>query len=124
MLFCWEKDKRKFIFYGESNGVMPNEYMPDSKFVNTNGSVFMGGVRGLLKIDSLQDYDMNSTISLNLSEVELNGTKTFFSSDGNIPHFEMSESGSIVLRVFANSEDIFRKKMYSFGIYGPGVTKI
>lgn len=123
MLFCWEKDKRKFIFYGESNGVMPNEYMPDSKFVNTNGSVFMGGVRGLLKIDSLQDYDMNSTISLNLSEVELNGTKTFFSSDGNIPHFEMSESGSIVLRVFANSEDIFRKKMYSFGIYGPGVTK-
>ena len=123
MLFCWDVDKQKFLFYGESDGVMPNEYMPSSKFVNSDGRIFMGGVRGLLKIDKLLDYESTSALSLNLSEIELNGMKTFFSTDGQIPELKMSESGSLIIRVFANGEDIFRKKMYKFQIYGPDIKK-
>lgn len=52
MLFAWMLQSRKFILFGESDGVIPNEYLAKPRLVSGKGEVYMGGVNGLLCIDN------------------------------------------------------------------------
>ena len=41
----------RFVLFGESDGVLINEYLSKPKLVSTKGDIYMGGIKGLLRID-------------------------------------------------------------------------
>ena len=43
MLFSYSPHKERFTIYGESDGVMPNEYIPRSQLIIDEQGIYMGG---------------------------------------------------------------------------------
>ena len=75
LLFAWLIQEQKFVLFGESNGAIQNEYLPNARLVNNEGDVYIGGVKGMLRIDGqlllntsempeLQLLDITSMVSL------------------------------------------------------------
>ena len=52
MLFAWLIKEKKFVLFGESDGVIQNEYLSKPRLLSMRGDVYMGGVKGLLHINS------------------------------------------------------------------------
>lgn len=52
MLFAWLIKEKKFVLFGESDGAIQNEYLSKPRLLSSHGDVYMGGVKGLLHINS------------------------------------------------------------------------
>jgi hypothetical protein len=46
MLFAWLIKEKKFVLFGESDGVIQNEYLSKPRLLSMRGDVYMGGVKG------------------------------------------------------------------------------
>ena len=45
MLFAWLIKEKKFVLFGESDGVIQNEYLSKPRLLSSHGDVYMGGVK-------------------------------------------------------------------------------
>ncbi len=54
-LFAYHPKEKKFILYGEADGLLRNEYLQKPKLLSNARRVYMGGVNGLLCIDAVAD---------------------------------------------------------------------
>ena len=52
MLFAWLIKEKKFVLFGESDGAILNEYLSKPQLLSMQGDIYMGGVKGLLHINS------------------------------------------------------------------------
>ena len=43
MLFAYFIKEQKFVLFGESNGAIQNEYLPNARLVNEQGDAYIGG---------------------------------------------------------------------------------
>lgn len=117
MLFSYSTDKERFTIYGESDGVLPNEYIPRAQLV-INGQVYMGGVEGLLYIANNQTTDVSGFPEIQLSDIILNGTSINdqLTKDQNV--LSVSRNSNVVIQIMTKEEDIFRRKLYRYRIEG------
>lgn len=117
MLFAWQRENGKFVLYSESDGAILNEYLPKPKLLSSEQEVFIGGVRGLVRIDNNIPISKDDISELQLLDVEVNGK--------SIPHgidsdetLKIPFGGNLTIKIMPKEDDIFRKRMYRYRIEG------
>lgn len=111
-LYAYLPEFSCFTIFGQSDGAARNEYLSKAKLVSTTGNVFMGGVLGMLEIDS--DYTIETT--------EVPVLKLYaFSIDDEIRggehadcHEVPRDCKTLSISVSTHEKDIFRQKRYKF----------
>lgn len=118
MLLCWFIKEKRYVLFGESDGVMNNEYLPKPKLITTQGDIFLGGVQGLLSINHKLIFHTNNKPQLLLSDILVNGEISNNLIRGSVPSITVSWDSNVTLRIMSKEEDIFRQKIYRYIIKG------
>lgn len=119
MVFMYLIEEDKFVAFGESDGVIPNEFLFKPSLVTRNGNIYMGGVKGLLHINKNIPSLPSSSPVIELMDLELNGVPLNTDKDGNSRSVAIPRNhSSLILRVMTREDDVFRKKMFRFEIKG------
>lgn len=119
MLFAWLVNEKRFVLFGESDGVLINEYLPKPRLVYTGGDIYMGGIKGLLRIDRNLPIESSEYPQMQLTHVLVNGESVNDALDSNPVGISVPwSSQSIAVRVMSCEKDIFRQKIYRYQIVG------
>lgn len=118
MLFSWLINEKKFVLFGESDGAIQNEYLSKPRLLSSQGNIYMGGVKGLLHINSNLPLATSEFPKLQLSDVVINGESVNNEIDGDPAGISAPWNSNITIRIMSREEDIFRQKMYRYQIEG------
>lgn len=118
MLFAWLINEKKFVLFGESDGAIQNEYLSKPRLLSSQGNIYMGGVKGLLHINSNLPLATSEFPKLQLSDVAINGESVNNEIDGDPAGISAPWNSNITIRIMSREEDIFRQKMYRYQIEG------
>lgn len=118
MLFAYLFNQNNFAILGASDGVQPNEFLEKPLLQSTQGDIYMGGVKGLLRIDHNFKIDTTEVPHIILTDLKIDGTsiQTLPKSGNNID-FPWS-SKELYLQTMSLEKDLFRSKIYRFTITG------
>ncbi|MDE5711502.1 MAG: response regulator [Bacteroides sp.] len=117
-LFTYLPVENRFILFGESDGVISNEYLPRPKLVTENNDIYIGGVRGLLHISDKWNTKLTYSPELQLSGIILNGQSVNRRMEAS-EVLSVPCNSNITIRLMTKEEDIFRQKLYRYRIVGP-----
>lgn len=119
MLFAWLVNEKRFILFGESDGVFVNEYLSKPRLISNRGDIYMGGIRGLLRIDKNLPVESSEYPQMQLTDVLINGESVNDALSVNPSGISVSwSSKSIAIHVMSCEKDIFRQKIYRYQIVG------
>lgn len=118
MLFAWLIGEKKFVLFGESDGAIKNEYLSKPRLLSSHGDVYMGGVKGLLQINSNLPLSTTETPKLQISNVIVNGEPANNEISGRPAGISVPWNSNITIRIMSKEEDIFRQKVYRYEIEG------
>lgn len=118
MLFAWLIKEKKFVLFGESDGAIQNEYLSKPRLLSSHGDVYMGGVKGLLHINSNLPATASELPKLQLSDVIVNGESVSYKLCGDPTGISVPWNSNISIRIMSKEEDIFRQKVYRYQIEG------
>lgn len=118
MLFAWLIKEKKFVLFGESDGVIQNEYLSKPRLLSSQGNVYMGGVKGLLYVNSNIHLITSEFPKLQLSDVIINGESVNDKLSGNPAGISAPWNSNITIRIMSKEKDIFRQKVYRYQIEG------
>ena len=82
------------------------------------GDIYMGGVKGLLHINSKLPLTTSELPQLQLSNVIINGESVNDKLSGNPKGISAPWNSNITIRIMSKEEDIFRQKVYKYQIEG------
>ena len=117
-LYAYLTDENSFAMFGESDGALLNEYMAKPRLLSHEGDVYMGGVQGLLYIDSDYTIDASEIPGISLYELSADRQRIYAGDDGT---YEVPQHSKILsISVSTHETDIFRQKMYRFSLEGSG----
>jgi signal transduction histidine kinase/ligand-binding sensor domain-containing protein len=117
-VFDWVRSKQRFMVFGETDGVLSNEYMPRVGLRASNGCFYFGCTNGLLAIDKSFQVKRINRGRLVLADLTVNGKATPEPLTQSIPQLEVKSNSNISLRVMNVEHDLFRQKVYRFYIKG------
>lgn len=103
-----------FAVFGESDGAVPNEYLPKAQFLASNGDVFLGGVQGLLHIKANYDIDASEKPQLKLRKVCIDDAETELEGEAHVKAERDTRLLSIDLSVY--ERDMFRHRVFRFSL--------
>ena len=117
-LFAYLIKEKKFILFGEPDGVVQNEYLEKPRLLSSSGDVYMGGVNGLLHINRHLPDDPALLPTLQLADILVGGERVYdrISNDHQLSVNEKSKP--IIIKIITRNKDIFRKPMYRYTITG------
>lgn len=118
LLFAWLIQEQKFVLFGESNGAIQNEYLPNARLVNNEGDVYIGGVKGMLRIDGQLLLNTSEMPELQLLDIIINGESAQNKLYSHPAAISVPWDSNITIRIMSKEEDIFRKKVYRYRIEG------
>ncbi len=118
MLFVWLTKEKKFILWGESDGALSNEYLSTSRLSSEQGDIYMGGVKGLLRINCELPFTTSELPQLQLSDIAVNGESANDKLSGNPAGISVPWNSNIKIGIMSREKDIFRKKLYRYQILG------
>lgn len=124
MLYIKNRDTGNIVGFGVNDGVMPNEYLPNSTLLHNNCLLF-GGVYGLLRIhtDEVDALLADQTEpSVNIAEINIDGIDCSSSvKDGvlTVP----DDHGAVTLSVIDNGSNSQRRQYFRYIITGGGGAK-
>ena len=118
LLFAWLIQEQKFVLFGESNGAIQNEYLPNARLVNNEGDVYIGGVKGMLRIDGQLLLNTSEMPELQLLDIIINGEPAQNKLYSHPAAISVPWDSNITIRIMSKEEDIFRKKVYRYRIEG------
>lgn len=118
MLFAWLIKEKKFVLFGESDGVIQNEYLSKPRLLSSQGNIYMGGVKGLLHINSNLPLITSEFPQLQLSDVIINGESVNDKLSGTPVGISAPWNSNITIRIMSKEKDIFRQKVYRYEIEG------
>lgn len=118
MLFAWQIKEQKFVLFGESDGAIQNEYLSKPRLLTNLGDVYIGGVKGLLHINSKLPLATSELPKLQLSDVIVNGESANNELAGDPAGISVAWNSNITIRIMSKEEDIFRQKVYRYQIEG------
>lgn len=115
-LFSYQPDSKQFILYGESDGIIPNEYIPKARLLAQSGNIYLGGVKGLVRVQP------NASLKKVSPQPNLHLIGFAVGGENRMTHIaEMKtqipwNSKNIQIRVMPFGEDILRTKVYKYQI--------
>ena len=117
-LFAYLIKEKKFILFGEPDGVVQNEYLEKPRLLSSSGDVYMGGVNGLLHINRHLPDEPALLPTLQLADILVGGERVYdrISNDHQLSVNEKSKP--IIIKIITRDKDIFRKPMYRYTITG------
>lgn len=119
MVFAWLMKERKFIPFGETDGVILNEYINRSRLLSASGDVYLGGINGLLQIDKNTTVEASENASLQLIDIKINSEPVKLQQKDRVERISIPwDTQMFAIRVMPYGHDIFRKRMYRFQIAG------
>ena len=118
MLFAWLIKEKKFVLFGESDGVIQNEYLSKPRLLSMQGDVYMGGVKGLLHINCKIPLTTSELPQLQLSDVIINGESVNNELTNRPTGISAPWNSNITIRIMSKEKDIFRQKVYRYQIEG------
>ena len=101
-----------FAVFGESDGAVPTEYLPNPHLLATNGDVYLGGSKGLLHIRERYTIDASEKPSLKLDEVLIDDTKAELDKTSTL-RIDRGDK-SIEISISPLERDLFRHRVYRF----------
>ena len=113
-LFAYLIKEKKFILFGEPDGVVQNEYLEKPRLLSSSGDIYMGGVNGLLHINRHLPDEPALLPTLQLADILVGGER--ISNDHQLSVNEKSKP--IIIKIITRNKDIFRKPMYRYTITG------
>ncbi len=117
-VFGWQPAFRRVISFGESGGVAWNEFRPKARLAASDGSVYLGGTKGLLHINGSPFPPAPADEpDIALMDIVLDGVRIENRSADNVLDIPWSNK-SLVVRIRVRENDIFRKRLYRFRIDG------
>ena len=110
--------EKKFILFGEPDGVVQNEYLEKPRLLSSSGDIYMGGVNGLLHINRHLPDEPALLPTLQLADILVGGERVYdrISNDHQLSVNEKSKP--IIIKIITRNKDIFRKPMYRYTITG------
>ncbi|MCC8170844.1 MAG: response regulator [Parabacteroides sp.] len=119
MLFARLIKEGKFILFGESDSALLNEYLYKPRLVTTDDDVYMGGINGLLCIDSALSIQATEMPRMQLTSLRINDKPADSELKGNPANITIPwDHTKITVRVMSCEQDIFRKKRFRYHIAG------
>lgn len=117
-LFAYLIKEKKFILFGEPDGVAQNEYLEKPRLLSSSGDIYMGGVNGLLHINRHLPDEPALLPTLQLADILVGGERVYdrISNDHQLSVNEKSKP--IIIKIITRNKDIFRKPMYRYTITG------
>lgn len=115
-LYTYLPSKKQFIMWGKSDGISDNDYLTKARLLSRKYGIYLGGVKGLLHINS--DYKLNVPESpeVRLVSFELNGKNyTDQMEDGKII-VRQNKSRNLKIRVGTYGVNILRPRVYHYQI--------
>ena len=111
-LYAYLIESNIFAMFGESDGAKPNEFLSQPRLLSNSGDILMGGVQGLLHIESTYSIDTSEEPALALSGlvVDQNPIDITPGETIKLPRHSMTMTMSISVL----ERDMFRNKMYRF----------
>ena len=118
-LYAYLKDENSFAIFGPSQGVKKNDFIKKPVLVTADGSVCMGGSRGLLVIDGDFSIDTKEVPEVILTDVRMDGNPLTIGQSSKKKEVKMSwDSKSLEIAVASLERDILRPKAYRFEVIG------
>lgn len=120
-LYSYSPPEQRFVIFSESDGVLPNDFLPKPVLVTRDDNIYMGGAMGLVRVNKAfcKDYDPGTTLRLNLLDIELNGSNIAADRSGRLPDLEIASSfTSLIIHTKLDGTDLFRKRIYRYRIEG------
>ena len=117
-LISYIPDVNKFILFGESDGVIPNEFIARAQLIADSKNIYIGGVKGLLHISDQWKTVQQDHPKLQLSRILINGESVARKDDEINGILKVPWESNISIQVMAKEENIFRKKLYRYRIEG------
>lgn len=115
-LSAYLAESGSFALFGKSDGVMANEYMPTPRLLSSDGSVYFGGVHGVLRIGNNYTIETTEIPLLTLGEVMLDGEKLETKHSGRFVAPRGSKSMEINIGI--TEKDMFRHRVFRFSVSG------
>ncbi len=103
---------KNFTLFGESDGVIPNEYLPKPHLLSSDGDIYMGGVQGLLHVGDEHEIGNHDIPVLKLTGLSFDGNKIRTDKDSVIKF--PRDGKSMQIDISAHEKDLFRHRLYRF----------
>lgn len=117
-LFAHLIPQGEFILYGESDGIIPNEYLEKPRLLSTQGDIYMGGVNGMLCINKQLPAESTAPPVLELADVFVGGERMNAQITTKRSLKVNEQSKPITIKIIAHNKDIFRKPVYRYTLLG------
>lgn len=120
-LYSYSPRQKHFVIFSESDGVLPNDFLPKPVLITHDDNVYMGGAMGLVRVNRAlnQQKKQNNTLRIKLLDVRLNGSNTAACCEQDIPNLEVPSSFTLLeVHTKLDGTDLFRKRIYRFQIEG------
>lgn len=118
-LYAYLVESNIFAMFGESDGAKPNEYLSQPSLLTEAGDILMGGVQGLLHIESSYSIDTSEEPTLALSGLIVDQHPITVIPGKTIRLPRHSKTMNMSISVL--ERDMFRNKRYRFYLSEEGM---
>lgn len=112
-LYMFNPDTGNTAIFGQIDGVRSNEFTPHAKLIARDGSIYMGGNNGLVRISPDFKPAEEEDIQLSTSIVFLDEQRKMNLARLKIP----ADHGSLEVWVHTNAENILGDRLYNLELY-------
>jgi signal transduction histidine kinase/ligand-binding sensor domain-containing protein len=118
MVFAFIRKTRKFLMFGETDGVLRNEFLSRVCMRASSGDIYLAGTSGVVHID--KDFWVNNVQPprVQLSDLTVNGKMVEGVLDRAEPTLRVKWNSNVSIRVMSLESSLFRQKAYRFLISG------
>lgn len=120
-LYAYIPTEKRFVIFSESDGVLPNDFLPKPVLITQDNNVYMGGATGLVRINQSlnQPSQVTSSLRIGLLDIQLNGTNVLPDRTSRVPSLDLSTGfTSLTIHTKLDETDVFRKRIYRYQIEG------
>ena len=121
-LFRYRIPEKELFFYGKSEGVSPNEYLPKSRLLARSGDIYMGGVNGFIRISRHIPPIEEEKPTFELLDIRLDGSLLpghKIENKNGLQKIKLPwNHTSLTVNLFINTKDLNPKTQYRYCLSG------
>ena len=116
-LYLWNSDNKSFRSYSFPQSAYSNEFRPKATLVSLDGTVYLGGMDGLMVINSTEPTTDGALPEIELSDVSVNSRICPGLCMGDNLKVKWT-TASIGVDVHAKGDDLFERRLFLFRVNG------
>lgn len=120
-LYSYFPYQNRFVIFSESDGVLPNDFLPKPVLVTRDDNIYMGGAMGLVRINKAlnRNDSLKDNLRVKLLDVRLNGSVIPISRNQDLSSLEVASDFTLLeIQTKLYGTDLFRKRIYRYQIEG------